>query len=1233
MGRKKNNRPKASNLTQEEVLQMLAEQQLNKPKPEPEEVRLSGEISDEINNKVRGIMTNLQLLRGFYGDVANENAAQEEVEHQGFLAENREKVDHFLSLDPMKIYNRLLPIVKKRDALYDKLIKDGVVTSAELTVFSDKAYLAYIEDLNNRRTGNDRLDIDELTTLKNARHDNLDAILNQLETAGRITAAEKAKLKSFGPLPPAQLQAARENFYQKVQAHDQANNTKYFTQYMQLHRAELSILDEFDSYAEQYNQITAGVIKDINEYMEKADQQALFREKMYTLRQQTGLDLEKGLILYAEDSTKSLISGAAPKHDVKVEITDITSGGAVQIDPDLPPKPENLQPSLDPVIHFTTEVGGKKFQLSLSGENFYQWIILNNAQEKIDDLQTLEQKLNLPPDILKVGQKLGYPIPLKYDEKDAEQQFSSTEIVKIENGQVHFSSPIHLPTYTNNRGHIHTSAKNSCSFAEFAKWYRMNQVVPENLELAKIDQCLATHHRILLKALNLPADSGSPISLVGGPYPLYLKSAFHRDDPAVVVESATDKEVKLRGGKTITPAQFLRLAKTEGLLHPTREQLDELIKTAQAKDEKGKAEAIKADAGKFELAKSKDTQKDSKGPAEHKRSYWGDYWENTKILNLLDLYKILIETPLGRMSEKFKDNAERRVFATQKDFYKGLPNFLGLNDLAGKAEDKHNGKIGEDVKNKLDYFEKNLSDEQVFEQLYGTSKPVVYKAALQFLTKKGLVRWEEDEKLMSVTNKLFPYAKYPPKFRDALGERLVRVGDKEALSEDKNLNIFEQYRAIIDDKWGTGTFDGFERANESAYVSRRDYTKNNMHNFEFLGGRIGNTLKKMVYDFEHGKDIDPAEFEGLLMGAVSGFEVTTEQALMLFISAFGMKRPKDGKTILTYSRMRHFWPAWKDQIVWLYFNLNYPKLGPDGKPVKVYNQLTRTHDEVKDKIRMEDFARFYEHIVKRDVDEQLKKNNDKDTMDKYTAGKHCIAWIQGTILNEDKVVTTMGNKGAGNLPVDMFHYVAPKYTTTDQIDSIVNQGYGGIRNILAIKNTYAGYNNQMLLLSREIGVTHDKGRRKMLSSNLANMLYCYIYFNNALRGKIGQKNQYMQVTDSVLDSKGSADSGRMVREFYNELGDFSREYCISIAKAARREDLVTLAKDILKKDDQTKVSDELEQYFRENIKKEINNLANTNPTELARITLEASGNLKGMSGATLSKEEREELERKESMAA
>jgi hypothetical protein len=238
-------------------------------------------------------------------------------------------------------------------------------------------------------------------------------------------------------------------------------------------------------------------------------------------------------------------------------------------------------------------------------------------------------------------------------------------------------------------------------------------------------------------------------------------------------------------------------------------------------------------------------------------SYFKSLWKNTHFLSLMDMYELFIKAPTEKIKEYMKDKTERKQYAVGQEFYKGVP-FLGLGELSDSYEDKMNGKIAKDVKDHEELYDKNKSVPEVFEILYAAPNKVVLKASLQFLSKKGVLRWEDDTKLWAILNRHLGVVTYPKKYKDLVGgpNVPVKVGEKFVSPEP---SVFDQCRIVMDKEWGDGTFDSINNANERQYQTEKDEASKNMRKkYEFLQGGIETQLKKMLYDFENGEDVNEA---------------------------------------------------------------------------------------------------------------------------------------------------------------------------------------------------------------------------------------------------------------------------------------------------------------------------------------------------------------------------------------
>ncbi|MCC6643549.1 hypothetical protein IT411_02265 [Candidatus Peregrinibacteria bacterium] len=1186
-----------------------------------EKVRISADISDITNDRIRTAIQRLEGLSVFMKDTAKEEDSQTLIEGV------RDEVKGLFDLNIQNTYNKLVENVGRREQLYQEMIKKGVIVPEDIAVFSSKNYLRYIADLNNRRPAADKLDISELDNLQNANGDNLDKILGDLETTGRITRTESAKLKTLGPVPDAQLQAAREAFYQKLQNYDAGHSTAYNSKYRQVQRVEEGLENQIEAFTEKYNQVMQKVVEEMNKLHESHENNESFKRELKALKAETGLPLSKGQELWGEDINATPGPDGRRPRTNNIVIDDITPTGILEPDPILGELAERGVVSTEPVIHLTMDAhdgSGQRVKLALRASTFARWVIALNVVEKIADLPKLEETLDLPAGLIKPGLKLEYLTRKGKIKDEDEPDFDQhqVEILKIENDQIHLSKEVLIDEAHPDTGLSGPRQSKVLDFGEFAKWYRKYQTCPEITDLKMLDQMLAKHHQTLITEMGWPEKHGQPINLSKGPFPQALLSAYGDHKNIHYLNSAKPGKIIFDEAE-LTPAQFYRLVKSEGFTRPTAEQIQELQAAAAKEEDKQAQNALNAAADKGNIPKTVAGPDSGPSPKKSGKGYFATLWENTSFINLIELYELLWKIPIDRAKEYMKDQSERRVYKTAKDLYKGIP-YLGIGDLAGRYEDKHNGKIAEDVKKKFEWFEANAEPKDVFEALYGAKKIVVYKAALQFLTKKGLIRWEDDEKLMEVTNKFFPYTKYPSKFHEDLGkDAIVEVGDKNALRKSKALSVFDQYRACFDGKWGDGTFDRMYQENDRAYNDRKKYVREHMHDYEYLHGRIGRSLQKMLFDFQNGAEVDAAEFEGLLIQAAQKNEIPFEQAVFLYVAAFGQKR-QDGKTLLTYSRAQNFVPEMRDHIMWIYFALNYEKVDENGNPLID----PTTGKPVKDKLRTEDYGRLFKQVMQKDVDAM--KADNKKGLDTLVAGRHTINWIQSTILTDPKYISTAANK-AGNMdtPPDVYDYIGPTITDKDALDRIIRKGGYGPERMSNVKNMYAGYNNQLIIRANKLNTGKNKEENIRFAKQFAEMYYGYLYFNNAVRGRIGGRNQFLHVTDKVLSDRPDRDGDRTVGEFHDELVKFSNNFGADIARLSGNTNLLALHREIVTSQ-ADRLNEQNEQIYREEIMKEISRLAVEKPRELAAAARHAAIELKGMSGKSLSKQEREE---RDAMAA
>lgn len=1247
----KNHRNKPRQLTPRESLAQ-GSRQLHVP---AERFSASMSISNDINQKVRGVVSGLLGVKSLYIDIA------EKEEYAEFFNQNKTAIEALLKYDLPSTYQKLVDIHHQRQQIYHELEAKGVISKTELGhllgTVSPQPYNAYIRSLGARVApandnnshppvvpGNDNnstpnaaltppqtpLSTNDLERLSGATDpNNLEQLVNELKSEHKLSDAEAGKLIELGPKSDEQIKKARENILIKIEQHNLLNNPSYKNQYETSLQKEEEILTEIDAFTDEYNRLSEGLVSQIQEMYQSDQNEKVRQDRVDMLSKEVGFEVEPGQILYGKNSNKSPArqSVAQPKNN-RIEITAI-SYGEEESDPEILPDFKKNIPTLEPVIEFTvTNEDGKVLDYKLSAPNFRKWALSHEVGQKFEDLTELEKKLGLS-DTLKAGQSFEY-IETVIGATDEEHAFQikSVQIEKIEGDQIFLDQEVILDQHPSDSGFRITKRAKQLDFSNFARWYKKANAVPEINSLQQLDTLLDTHHQDLLKEMGWEQDHGESIKLTGLTTPLVLISAYDPEDPnaAVVVESAKDGEIHIEGGAIIKPHQFYRLIREEGLTRPTAGQLAEIKKMAEGKKDTQAIKKIAELEGKSPVAKESKS-KAEQSPTSKPVGYWKSLWADTTFLNLMEVYELFIKAPKTRVEEWMKNRSERRIYKVGKNFYKGFPAFGGLDDLTESYDDKLNSKNSGDVKDLMEWYDKNLYTEDVMDKLHEVkdidslaAAKTQFKAAIQLVMKKGIIRWEDDKDLMAAVNQLNTLSggkyKYAKKFHHIVDPNLaVKVNDPGPLSNPL-ISVFDQYRSILDGVYGDGTFDSWNQQNDSSYNSQKEDAAKNMHKFEFMQGGIGRQLQKMLADWEEGLPVNQAEFDGLLTGAISGMEVNMEQGMLLFISAFSVKN-KDGKTLLTFSRLNPYIKALGDHLVYVFFAVGHKLVDEEGNPLMIPDE--KGGMKVKEgKFSINNFQQIYRDVIQKDMN-----TSGKGGFERFTAGKNTINWIQSEILLHKKVKERASNKaGNSNTDVGLYHYIGPLMWKENDLDKVIGGSYGSLQKTEILQNMYAGYNNQLIIRANRVNQGKTAEENDLRAAEFGQMIYSFIYFNNILMNRIRTGQNYMRITGAMLQENPAVDKTRRVAEFASETEQFTIEFGKGVAQLSRDPELRNLTNQVLLNRG-GHLNDDLESKYRDKLYTTIRELAKTHPKELASLAREKAQLMKGMSGAQLTWEERE----------
>lgn len=1216
-----------------------------------ESVQYTTGIASGINQKVKSLVGGLTGVKHFYLQKdKNEDFAN-------FYEENKEGIESLLKYDLAKTYSLLVENNRNRQQIYHDLEQQGVISKTELNhllgVISNQPYHNYLRTLGQRTppaphaapnpdpnatpaapaTPQPALQADDIDNLSAATAENLSIIVERLKGENKLSDAEAAKLMELGPKTDQQVKEARDVIFTKIKQHDLRTNTSFFQEYQLTIKKESDLIAEVDSYTEQYNELVRGLVQQIQELYKELQTDKARESRLNMLSKEVGLPLKPGQVLWGVDLTNW--SGdpdeSLPKNN-RIEITGI-SYGAEDNDPDILPEFRLNIPTFEPVIEFTAlaqDGSGKTIDYKLSASNFRKWTIANQVTQKFENTADLEKDLGIV-DFIKPGQSFEYLEPMLHGE-DEEPQFQAktAKIEKIENGQIFLDQSVIIDHPAPGNGLRAPRRVKQMDLGDFARWYKKANAVPEISNIEQLDNVLEAHHHDLVREMGWSQDHGEAIKLAALAGPLVLISAYDPSpDNAITIKGIKDEMIQLDDGDEIKPHQLYRLIREQGYTRPTPEQMKELIEDAKARKNKKDEEKLTELAEKAPLAKSSSAVQAAETPKVKPVGYWKNLWNQTKILNLMQILELFYTAPKDRIKEWLKDKSERAVNIVGKDFYKGFPALGGLNDLADTYENKNTSKNSGDIKSLMEWYDNNLYAHEVMDKLRQvkdidnfTEAKIQFKAAVQLVIKKGMVRWEDDKDLWAAANALNRDGKatYPDKFHNIPGIKglAVKVGDPGPL-KNPLISIFDQYRAIIDKVYGEGTFDSWNGQNEGEYQRQKEEAAKGMHKYEFMQGGIGRQLQKMLYDWEEGNPVNQAEFDGLLTGAISGMEVNMEQGMLLFVSAFSVKNKKTGNTLLTFSRLNPYIKNLSDHLVYVFFAVGHDLVDDEGKPLMEQNENGEWEIK-KGKFSINNFQKIYREVIQQDM-----AANKKTNFEKFTAGKNTINWIQSQIVVQSKVKERASNKaGNPNTDVGLYHYLGPLMWQENDLDKVIGKTYGSLQKPDILKNMYAGYNNQLIIRANKINQGKSEEENVLRATELAQMVYSFIYFNNILKHKIRINQPYMRMSEAMFNESPAVDKKRKVFQFAEETEKFTSEFALGIARLSGNLELMQLAKETILSS-ASHLDDETEIKFRDKLYKAIVDLAQTHPKELAALAKEKASLMKGMSGAQLTWEEQQKM--------
>lgn len=1194
-----------------------------------ESIRLTENNTKEINQKVHYLLSSLKEFKKSF-----QKAQKSYSNFDSFYEANKDDFQELLNYQLDKLYDESTRYFDKYQKLLEQLNSQEIITLAEKAIFTDQnqkvEYQKIVKSILSKNEDNKdltKLTEEDINQLNNTDTENYQDLLNRLSTENKLKASQVNMLKSAFPKKVEDIGHEKEQILTKISRYDAVNSTDYLNNLNELNKHIKSLDQELNNYINRYNQFVEKLVTQIASVAEDEENKQLRKEALEKTSKQLGLPLKKGTVFWMSDPNQYQVDSHQnlPKN-IKVEIVDITHS-AEEIIYDGPSQYKRKIPSLEPVLVLKlTSPSNEVVTYNLSASRFTNWAEENDLSLAFENEEQLASHLGVNG-FLKAGQTFEYELPYKITDDPSKKVTKTVKIEKIENGIIFLDQDVVLDYKPKSKRSLHnTGFTNKLTLSEFHKWYNKFKTVPDFKSLGELDNALEQQHQVLCEEKGWPKDEVKPIKFSGAKFPFPIISADKPIElPVLYVKEASPNKITFTDNNSLTPNQFYRLVRDQNLTNPNEKQLKELKE--QAEKEKNKNKVNEMDQA-LKVVNPTTTDNKEKEHKFKKPSYFQDLWNNTNFLSLMEMYGLFFKAPKEKIASWLKDRSETKEATVGSQFYKGFPKFGGLNGLSDEFAGKLGSKLVKEVKDLQDFLENNHKSDEIQNILYETAEmsntaeaSKTFQAAIAILAKKGKLRWEDDSRLIAAVNRLNSSGTitYPEKFKETLNDTVVVVGDKSAMDKEPTLSIYDQYRAIIDGLYGAGMFDTWSGQNESEYMKQREEAGKNMRSkYEFLQGGINHQLKKMLYDWESGRDINAAEFEGLLVNAIKELEVNMEQGMMFFISAFSVKN-KNGQTLLPFSRLNHFVSDLRNLQVYAYFAAAHNVLDENGNKVMIQDSNGNATPKTG-KFGLNNFKELFNRVVQQDINASEKKG-----LEKYTAGKNTINWIQSEVLTSPTLKRQATNK-AGNPDLDpnLYHYLGPLVWQENDLDKILSTRFGSSAKLDTVKNMYVGYNNQLILRANKLETADNKEANLELSKDFGQMVYSFIYFNNIVRSRINKKNYYLRLGEAQLDDKPNVDKKRSVRSFALEVEQFIKEITQDIINLSGNKKLAGLAGEVLVSGE-TEIDGKKEKVFREELLLTINKLAITKPQQFASLMKSRRSSLTGMSGAQMSWEEQQKL--------
>jgi hypothetical protein len=750
--------------------------------------------------------------------------------------------------------------------------------------------------------------------------------------------------------------------------------------------------------------------------------------------------------------------------------------------------------------------------------NFIHWVEEFGVTEDVKSMQDLETSIGT-----KV--KKGDTFEFRYDPTTGNPKDAQNIVVTVRDivdGTDEYGEPTKKVVLDQPVNVSPRDKRNELTMAEFARWFKREEVMRPIESLDKLKDELRLHNQYLNEIYQRDQAHYPPIEAKPGEVLKY----DDKSGKSFVIKEADDKHILLDSGDPpMTLASFLRWVKKNEVEKKDpaaeAEQIVSNMPDGDAKDEeKARLENEKRQENAVRLEDSKDPKKSgihghSNDPSQYSTSYLRKLWMNTNFLSLKSFWE-MGKTIYDFIKRKLDRREKGTVGVVGEQIFGGLYPELGgeYKSLAQSAEN-------EEVEHHAKVY-RTMGIEAVKHHLYESPNKDILKACITVLCEKGQMRWDDEG------------------FRRAMNK--LANGSPAWVRPENHLEGIEK---ILDGWFGQDTFREFRNKQESSYNSVKKNFEDNAKRLEVdpnNNGGLRFALKNLMFKHLRGEYVNPAEYEEYLYYAIQAGKLDFEDKFYYLVMGIGAQAPgHHGMTLLHIDRVGSIESELMNQFPLIDYFVDlfgFEQYDVHGNPLID----PKTGKQKMGKPQIHHFKQWISDYCEKDLKgsiKNIKSPNDlgpKDSFQQFVREE--VVWNKNARTRLEKSVGDC--KRWDHDDMDFFGPLLGDETIIN-----ICQKQGGSQQMVStvgLKNTYVGFNRymniKMGMLKRHLAAGGKEDAEKDVR-DLTNIMRSFIRFDAVIdnRWNHGQP-AFSRFGDQEYNSTSIADNKFTVRQHQQEMYAF-----------------------------------------------------------------------------------------------